>query len=113
DRLALAVGEDGAVGALGDLALPRLVAVELRGHDPFATSYRQEFITESDQPAGRHAEIQTHAVGADVLHLDHAPLARAEALGDRAHRGGGHVADHQPHRLVDHAIDFLDHRLGI
>src|SRR5207302_7990003 len=55
-RLYLAVADDGAVGALRHLPLPRLVAVELRGHDPFPARDGEELVAESDQPARRHAK---------------------------------------------------------
>src|SRR4051812_358847 len=86
DRLALAVGDDGAVAAFGDLSLPRLVAVELRRHDSFAAGDGEELVAETDQPPRGNAEAQPHAVAADLLHLHHAALARAHPLGDCADR---------------------------
>src|SRR5712692_8081043 len=74
-RLAFAVRDDRAAHALGDLALPGLVPVELRGHDAFAVRDGEELVAEPDQPARRNAEVEAHAVRAELLHLDHAALA--------------------------------------
>src|SRR5207302_9974023 len=85
-RLALAVADDGAVAALGDLPLPGLVPVELRGHDPLAAGDGEELVPEPDQPARGYPEIEAHAVRADALHLRHPALARSQALCDDADR---------------------------
>src|SRR5919202_5072103 len=96
-RLAFAIGDDRAARALGDLPLPRLIPIELRGHDPFAARDGEELVAEADQAARRHAEGEPDPVRAELVHLDHAALAGTEPLGDHPDRALRDVAHHELH----------------
>src|ERR1019366_16522 len=67
-----------AGGARGNVALPLDVAVEQRIHNRSAARIREDFAAQADQPARGHVEIEPHAAGAVVDHLDHLPLAGAQ-----------------------------------
>jgi hypothetical protein len=88
---ALTVGDQRAVRAGAQLALPRLVAVEDVVEDAGAAGLGQELGPEPDQAAGGDPVLEPDPAGAVVDHLLHAALAQAEQLGDDADVVLGHV----------------------
>ncbi len=84
DALALVVGDENAVAAAGDLALPRRVFVEQAVHDRRALGVGKQLALVADQPARRRVEDDALAVAAGGAHLDHLGLALAHLLHDDA-----------------------------
>ena len=94
-------------GAVGDHASPDVVAVEDLVDDALAVGIGQELVAVAEQAAAGHTELQTHAVGAQRLHLLQDGLALAQTGHDSTLILGGDVDDDVLHRLVGLAVDDL------
>src|SRR6478609_6707768 len=108
-----AVGHEGAAGAGGDGAEPRLVVLEDVVGDARATRLGEELGAEADEAAARHEELHADPAGAVVGHLLHAALAGGHDLRDRAEELLGGVDREALDGLVDLAVDLTRHDLGL
>ena len=84
--LAGAVGDQRAGHAVRDVALPRLVAVEQVVQQPGAARVGEELVAEADEAARGDAELQPHAPGAVVDHVDHAARGGCRSSASRRRR---------------------------
>ena len=70
--------------AVRDLAAPRLVAHEARGHDAQAPGVGEEVAAVADETPGGDAQLQPHDAGAGVVHAGDLALALGQLLDDDA-----------------------------
>ena len=107
DGLAGLEADQRAGGAVGDHAGPDIVAVKDLVDDALTVGIGQELVAVAEQAAAGHTELQTHAVGAQRLHLLQDGLALAQTGHDSALILGRDVDDDVLHRLVGLAVDDL------
>ena len=88
---ALAVGDEGAGGALRNLTLVGDVLAGDRVHDDGAASLGEHFVAQADETAGGNLELHADAAGAVIGHLDHLTFSGSEALDDGANEVFGDV----------------------
>ena len=96
-----AIGDERAVRARRDRAVPRLPAREDVVHDAGALGVGHELRPEPDEPARRNPELEPHAAAAVVHHLRHHALALADLRDDDALVILRHVDDELLDRLDD------------
>src|SRR6476646_2114154 len=108
-----AVGHEGAAGAGGDGAEPRLVVLEDVVGDARAAGLGEELGAEADEATGGYEELHPDPAGAVVGHLLHAALAGSHDLRDRAEVLLGGVDGQALDRLVQLAVDLLGDHLRL
>src|SRR5204863_68992 len=99
-------GDQSALGALRQVTLVRLVAVEVAVHDAGAARLADELGPEAEQAAGGHEELETHVV-TGRQHVLHLALAAAQVLHDYAHVLFRHVNNDVLDRLHKLVVDAL------
>src|SRR5262249_28779326 len=103
-RAAAAVGDEGAVLTVGDVALPLVPPVEQVIEQSGAARIGEELRPIADQPPRRDAVLEAHAPGSVVHHLDHRAPAGPDLLGHGADVLLGDVDDEVFHRLERPAV---------
>ncbi len=101
----------GALYALRNIALIRLISVEHAVHNPVAVGIGQELLTIPHQATGGNTELQVAGARLTGTHVHDLRLARAELFHYRAHIAFRHFDHQQLHRLQQVAVfvGFINH----
>src|SRR5262249_58221868 len=69
-----AIGDDRAVGSLGDVAKPRRVSIELAADDSLAAGDGEELVAKADQAPRGNSKLQAGSPRAERRHFRHSTL---------------------------------------
>ncbi len=97
----------------GNASLPVVETVEERIHDGGPAGVGQDLAPDSDEPPGRHAELEAHSSRAVIHHVRENPLADAELLDHHALEGFRDVDQEDLEGLLLHSVDFFHDHFGV
>ena len=109
-RLARLERDERTVRPSRDLALERLITVEHRTHDAFASGIGQKFVSVTEQPARRNKKFKS-GPASDRVHVQKFAFALSHFAHDRSDRRFGNVRDKSFKRFAAHPVDRSEKHL--
>src|SRR5882762_6413163 len=96
-----------------NLPLPLDVSIKERVHDNGAARVGEQRAAESDQSAAGHAEFDSHAAVAVIVHVGDFALTRADMFHHHADEFFGDIDGEVFDRLHQFAVDAFGDNLGL